>query len=472
MGEARFFRKRVLVVLGLLAVGGASAAGAGCSVNSAYDAQRDNPLGPSFWIVPTPSDDDGLLGRTFAKPPDTALTLEEQSSPNPCASKLAEKREAQMQNHYENAIDTKTSASAGGLLSLYGFSADAGTATHLVYKVSTTTKLTRLDTPEYQECCKEKGCGWGYVASLVRGEGEYAAATEASAQVSGNYSVITGGASRSFSVVHKKDIKGYLAAILVAHNRAEAAQACPPDRVWAKIECVPRELPGQQEQLCKRGNPQASDPMWKDNQQMLSLFKQQQESACNWVATHGGPATTVPPPAGSAPATAPTAPTPAPTTPAATKPATAAELAFEPGDYVAINSFWSGKLTFRPDGTFSRDTGQKGVWIAEGKKLTLKWSDGAEDQLDATAPGAYQNFTGFFRIKKAASSGPAPAPTTAPTTSSKPPTAPPPTTAPKPSTAPTPPPPPSTAPTAPKPPTAPTTPAPPASSPSPRPGRR
>ncbi len=51
-------------------------------------------------------------------------------------------------------------------------------------------------------------------------------------------------------------------------------------------------------------------------------------------------------------------------------PQPAAEAKFEPGDYVAVNSFWSGKLTFRADGTFSRDNGDKGVWISVWKSLT------------------------------------------------------------------------------------------------------
>jgi hypothetical protein len=395
-------------LFGLLGLGALIGAGgaSGCGVHSAYDAQRDNPLGPSFWIVPVPSDDDALLGRTFARPPSTSLTLEEQSSPNPCADKLAPMRESAMTNHYENAIETKTSANAGGLLALYGFNAEVGKATHLIYKVDTTAKITRLDTSEYQACCKEKGCGWGYIASLVKGSGEYVAGTEVNAQVSGNYSVVSAGVARSFSALNKKNIKGYIAAIIVAHNREEAAQACPPDKVWAKIECVPREMPAQKEELCKNGPPQAKDPMWKDNQQMLALFKQQQDDACRWLASHGGPGAP-PPPKPSAPAPTPTT-APAPT---AEKPAPAPS--FEPGDYVAINSFWSGKMTFLPDGTFQRDSGQKGVWIFQGNKLSLKWSDGSQDDLTMTEPGAFQNVGGFFRIKRTGNVAP-------PTTSASP----------------------------------------------------
>jgi hypothetical protein len=362
---------------------------ASCVPQSPHNMQKNNPLGPSFWIIPVPSDDDSLLARTFAKPPDTALTLEEQSAPNPCADKLQDKRESEMPNHYEDAIDTKTSANAGALLSLYGFSADVSSATHLLYKVNTSKRLARFDTSEYMACCKEKGCGWGYVAALVRGEGEYASAIESSAAVKGNYSVISGGVSRSFNVSNKRAIKGYIAAIIVAHNRGDAAQACSPDMVWAKIECVPKNMPHEKEELCKKGNPQASDPMWKDNAQMQGIYKKQQDDACSWLASHGGPSI--------APATPPSAPPASSTTKAPDPPP---PPTFEPGEYTAINSFWSGKLTFKKDGTFVRDNGDKGVWIFEKDTVILKWSKGnAEDHLKLSSPGVYKDLTGFFTIR-------------------------------------------------------------------------
>jgi hypothetical protein len=262
-----------------------------------YDAQRDNPLGPSFWIVPTPSSDDGLLGRTFAAPPDAALTLEEQSSPNPCAAALSPKRESQMPNHYENAVATRDTASGGALLASYGFAADVNVATHLLYKVTTASKVTQLDTTEYQACCQQHDCGWGYVQSLVLGDGEYAAGSEASAEARGNYTVVTGGTSRSFQVMNRKAIKGYLAAVIVAHDRRRAVQACAPGHEWASIECVPKGWMAEQEQLCRYGRPQASDPFWTGNEGMLALFRRDQIEACNQLALHGGPRIQPSPPA-------------------------------------------------------------------------------------------------------------------------------------------------------------------------------
>lgn len=166
--------------------------------------QKNNARGPSFWLIPVPSEDDSLLGRACAfrpsRAPDPSRTLEEQSTPNPCADKLQERRESAMQNHFEDAIDTKSSAQAGAVLGVYGFSADASVATHLLYKVETTTKTSRIDTSEYEQCCREKACGWGYVASLVRGNGEYASAKESTAQASGNYTVVSGGVAHSYAV--------------------------------------------------------------------------------------------------------------------------------------------------------------------------------------------------------------------------------------------------------------------------------
>lgn len=266
-----------------------------------YDAQRDNPLGPSFWIVPTPSDDDGLLSRSFAAPPNTALTLEEQSVPNPCADKLSSVRQAQMPGHYENAVDTRDAARTSALLSLYGFSADASLATHLLYKMNTSTRVTRLDTNEYVSCCKQHDCGWGYVQSLVFGYGEYAAGAEATANAQGNYSVVTGGVARSFQVKSTRAVKGYLAAVIVAHDRSQAVQACAPSYEWAKLECVPLGAMAEQEQLCRQGPPQASEAFWQGNQGMQDLFRREQLNACQWLVVHGGPSLQPPPPTASAP---------------------------------------------------------------------------------------------------------------------------------------------------------------------------
>lgn len=264
---------------------------------SASNMQSNNPLGPSFWVIPTPSDDDGLLGRTFGRPPDTALSLEEQSQPNPCAEKLAEARLVEMPNNYENAIDVKTVAGGGAMLGMFGFSADASMATHLLYKVKTQKKMSRLDTQEYVECCQTANCGWGYVSALIYGEGEYASGQQADVAAQGNYQIYSGGGSHSYKLLNKRNIKGYLAAVITAHNRSEAVQACASDQEWAGIECVKKGEIQEQQAKC-RGNlgmmnmlqaNQVDDGDEEAGANIEQIMKMMQQQACDWLDRHKQP---------------------------------------------------------------------------------------------------------------------------------------------------------------------------------------
>ncbi len=264
---------------------------------SAADMQTNNPLGPSFWVIPTPSDDDGLLGRTFGRPPDTSLSLEEQSRPNPCADKLAAARSIEMPNSYENAIDVKTAAGGGAMLGLFGFSGDASAATHLLYKVKTQRKQSRLDTQEYMECCKTADCGWGYVSALIYGEGEYASGQQVDVAAQGNYQIYSGGASHSYRALNKRSIKGYLAAVITAHDRSQAVQACAPDQEWAGIECVKKGEIQQQQAKC-RGEfgvmnmlqgAAGDDDKEAGGAQLQQVMQMMRDQACQWLDQHKQP---------------------------------------------------------------------------------------------------------------------------------------------------------------------------------------
>lgn len=264
------------------------AVGACLPARAPSDMQSSNPLGPSFWIIPAPSDDDGLLGRSFQRPPDTALSLEEQSQPNPCADKLGAAKSAEMPNDYENAIELKSAASGGAMLGLYGFSADVSTASHLLYKVKTDRRLARLDTTEYVECCKEKGCGWGYVSAIVHGEGEYASGRESEASAGGTYVVATTKGTTSFRVLNRRNIKGYLAAVITAHDRSQSAQACPSGQEWIGIECVDKGELQSKLGLCAGDVPPAMQMMLAQGAQpmMQQVIGMQREQACQWLDAH------------------------------------------------------------------------------------------------------------------------------------------------------------------------------------------
>jgi hypothetical protein len=264
----------------MIAVTLASACG---EARSPHDVQQNNPLGPSFWLVPTPSEDTGLLGRTFVRPPDATFSLEEQSQPNPCEAELNAAAPANMSNHYENAIDVSASAQGKALLGLYGFAGEAASASHLLYKVTTAKKLTRLDTTAYVECCQTRTCGWGYVSALVYGEGEYVSARDGSASGAATYQLVTAEGKTSYKALDKKQIRGWLAAVVTAHDRKTAAHACAVDALWAGYECVSRDKISQARELCG-SNP--NDPFWKDNAKMLYLLKERQRGACRWLDEH------------------------------------------------------------------------------------------------------------------------------------------------------------------------------------------
>jgi hypothetical protein len=189
-----------------------------------------------------------------------------------------------MRNHYENAIDVSSAAYGKALLGLYGFSGDASSASHLLYKVTTAKKLTRLDTSAYVACCKTQACGWGYVSALVYGEGEYVSARSAKAGGAASYQLLTADGKTSYQALERKQIRGWLAAIITAHDRTQAARACPTDEQWQAYECVARDLIPQERQMCASDDSQ--NPFWKDHPDMQYNLKQQHDQACRWLDDH------------------------------------------------------------------------------------------------------------------------------------------------------------------------------------------
>lgn len=259
-------------------------ASVGCGKRApAHAHSEDSPLGPSFWLNPVPSDDDSLLGRSFVRAPNETRTLEEQSRPNPCDEHLAPVRESASENHYENVVNAETSVRGAGILSVYGFSADVSVASHLLYQVDTSRRLTRMDTQEYLQCCETNDCGWGYVSALIYGEGNYSSGKETSGKVEGNYTVIRAGAERTFSVLSTRKVRGYIAAVITSHDRTENAQRCPVGKVWARYECVPEKRVRMAEFVCAQGT--STEPGTSEEDRLES--ERMQQDACAWLEAHG-----------------------------------------------------------------------------------------------------------------------------------------------------------------------------------------
>lgn len=197
----------------------ASLALAACDPGKPPEAPRSSfteasPLGPGYVLIPAPSEDDSLLGRVLTAVPEAGRSLDEISQPNPCLEKLTPAKTSAMANSIENAEDLSMRAKAAATLGAFGFSADAGRATHLFYKLSTNRQVSRSDTIEYQQCCKEKSCGYGYVAALVQGEGEYASAEETRGSAQVQVALSSAGGDLRLRVLRKRNVRGYLAALV------------------------------------------------------------------------------------------------------------------------------------------------------------------------------------------------------------------------------------------------------------------
>jgi len=187
-----------------------------------------NPLGPSYVLIPLPTEDDALLGRILPSEPAPGRSLEETARANPCADKLSEPKTSPTASSFEDAQEVRAQAGAKAMLGAFGFSGDMEQATHFVYKLETSKRIARQDTADYAACCAAKGCGYGYVSALVYGEGEYATGEETRA--SGQIDVLAvGGASGGarVKVLHRRKVKGWLAAVVTVTD-AKKGEALGP----------------------------------------------------------------------------------------------------------------------------------------------------------------------------------------------------------------------------------------------------
>ncbi len=217
-----------VVVLGALSLVACAPQAVPRTPSGGGGAPDANPLGASYVLIPLPSEDDSILGRILPDPPAPGRSLEETARANPCADKLSEPRTSPTANSFEDAQELTVQAKARAMLGAFGFSGDAERATHFVYKLETSKRVSRQDTADYNACCAQKGCGYGYVSALVYGEGEYATGEEARGTVSVDVMAV-GGASGGarVKVLHKRKVKGWLAAVVTVTDPKKGAALGP-----------------------------------------------------------------------------------------------------------------------------------------------------------------------------------------------------------------------------------------------------
>lgn len=177
-------------------------------------------------LNPLPSDDESLLGRVLDRQPAAGQSLEEVARPNPCADKLTEAKTLPSVATFDDAEELAVGGKASATLGTYGFSGDASRATHFVYKLETEKRASRVDTAEYEACCKEKACGYGFVSALVYGSGEYATAeeTSGSAGVSVVFVAKVEGTA-TLKILHKRTVRGWVAALIRVTDQSKAPSA-------------------------------------------------------------------------------------------------------------------------------------------------------------------------------------------------------------------------------------------------------
>lgn len=191
-------------------------------------ARETSPLGPSYVLIPVPSDDDSLLGRVLREAPEPGRALQELAGPNPCLSHLESPREVSMSNDYEDAQEIGFGSHASAMLGSFGFGGGAKQATHFLYKVQTQKKVFHVEDHGFASCCQSAGCGYGYVAELVYGEGEYAAGEETSVQGTVDIAFTSASGDYSLKVLQRKKVRGYMAAIVKVFPQNNAKGSLGP----------------------------------------------------------------------------------------------------------------------------------------------------------------------------------------------------------------------------------------------------
>lgn len=191
------------------------------------DRHQGSPLGASYVLLPLPGEDESLLGRVLMEAPEPGRSLEETARPNPCADKLAEPKTSPLSASFEDAEELSAAAKARAMLGAYGFEGDAEHASHFMYKLEVAKRVARTDTTEYVACCKEKGCGYGYVSALIYGDGEYATGQETRAEGKADFVFASGAGEARLEVIHRRRVKGWLAAVITVTDPSQSEKLGP-----------------------------------------------------------------------------------------------------------------------------------------------------------------------------------------------------------------------------------------------------
>ncbi|MEM6992979.1 MAG: hypothetical protein AAF721_20855 [Myxococcota bacterium] len=205
-----------------LALVGCVALAGGCvsAVGNVKAPTPDAPAGDqAFRMVPVPSEDDTILGRIVMSEPRAASSFEAEARPNPCVEHLEPEASHELIQEIHRAQKLGGEVDAKATLHGFGFSTNVAESTHLVFDLTTSRKVVRRDTTEYLSCCREHDCGFGYVSTLVYGQGEYASGRATRVAAEADYlGLAGGGGSVNVAASERKQVQGWVLAVVTPHE--------------------------------------------------------------------------------------------------------------------------------------------------------------------------------------------------------------------------------------------------------------
>ena len=206
----------------IAAICAAVALGGGC-MRAVSHVKAPTPHAPAgddaFRMIPMPSEDSTILGRVLMTEPRGASSFEAEARPNPCETFLEPAQEHPLVQEVHRAQELGGGVEGRAALQGFGFSGSVESDTHLVFDLTTSRKVVRRDTTDYLACCREHDCGFGYVSTLVYGEGEYASGRTTRVEAEADYLGLAGGASTvNVAASERKAVKGWVLAVITPHE--------------------------------------------------------------------------------------------------------------------------------------------------------------------------------------------------------------------------------------------------------------
>lgn len=173
----------------------------------------------AFRMVSVPGQDTSVLGRIVMNEPPPGSSFEAEARPNPCAEHLEQVSEHDLQQEVHRAQELGVAVDAKATLQGFGFSAGVAEDTHLVFDLTTNKKIVRRDTLDYLACCREHDCGFGYVSTLVYGQGEYASGRATRVEGEADYLGLAGGGTTvNIAASERKQVQGWVLAVVTPHE--------------------------------------------------------------------------------------------------------------------------------------------------------------------------------------------------------------------------------------------------------------